>query len=151
MVPAVPGGGIPVGHEHLRPFLLEARPQKLQSQRANAENQLEGEREFPWRDQVLGIKGTWFKRVGEESWWSRFAPPLFQLKAAGGFWAGCVSAAVAKLGVSQQQIWVGEGMGTPPTPVSSLQNRVGAVSQLRYEPGRVLCDVHCCDGMVMAG
>lgn len=61
-----------------------------------------------------------------------------------------LSAAGAKLGVSQQQILVGEGMRTP-TPVSSLQNRVGAVSQLRYEPGGVLCDVHSCDGVVMAG
>ncbi|NXA76097.1 FBXW8 protein, partial [Thryothorus ludovicianus] len=34
---------------------------------------------------------------------------------------------------------------------TNWKNRVGAVSQLRYEPGRVLCDVHCSDGMVMAG
>ncbi|RMC06032.1 hypothetical protein DUI87_17577 [Hirundo rustica rustica] len=34
---------------------------------------------------------------------------------------------------------------------TNWKNRVGAVSQLRYEPGRVLCDVHCCDGVVMAG
>lgn len=69
MVPAVPGGRIPVGHEHLRPFLLEARPQKLQSQRTNAENQLEGEREFPERDPGAGEKwepgsSKWERRVG---------------------------------------------------------------------------------------
>ncbi|NWT12802.1 FBXW8 protein, partial [Vireo altiloquus] len=34
---------------------------------------------------------------------------------------------------------------------TNWKNRVGAVSQLRYEPGRVLCDVHSCDGVVMAG
>ncbi|XP_063029538.1 F-box/WD repeat-containing protein 8 [Melospiza melodia melodia] len=34
---------------------------------------------------------------------------------------------------------------------TNWKNRVGAVSQLHYEPGRVLCDVHCCDGVVMAG
>uniref|UniRef100_A0A8C5TSG1 F-box/WD repeat-containing protein 8 n=1 Tax=Malurus cyaneus samueli TaxID=2593467 RepID=A0A8C5TSG1_9PASS len=34
---------------------------------------------------------------------------------------------------------------------NNWKNRVGAVSQLRYEPGRVLCDVHSCDGVVMAG
>ncbi|NWT74773.1 FBXW8 protein, partial [Prunella himalayana] len=34
---------------------------------------------------------------------------------------------------------------------TNWKNRVGAVSQLHWEPGRVLCDVHCCDGVVMAG
>ncbi|XP_053224114.1 F-box/WD repeat-containing protein 8 isoform X3 [Podarcis raffonei] len=31
------------------------------------------------------------------------------------------------------------------------QNRIGAVSQLQYELGKVLCDVHSCDGVVIAG
>ncbi|XP_043832760.1 F-box/WD repeat-containing protein 8 isoform X2 [Dromiciops gliroides] len=31
------------------------------------------------------------------------------------------------------------------------QNRNGAVSQLQYELGKVLCDVHSCDGVVIAG
>uniref|UniRef100_A0A7N4NYH4 F-box and WD repeat domain containing 8 n=1 Tax=Sarcophilus harrisii TaxID=9305 RepID=A0A7N4NYH4_SARHA len=31
------------------------------------------------------------------------------------------------------------------------QNRNGAVSQLQYEFGNVLCDVHSCDGVVIAG
>lgn len=33
----------------------------------------------------------------------------------------------------------------------SLQNRIGAVSQLQYELGKVLCDVHSWDGVVIAG
>ncbi|XP_071428350.1 F-box/WD repeat-containing protein 8 isoform X1 [Pithys albifrons albifrons] len=31
------------------------------------------------------------------------------------------------------------------------KNRIGAVSQLRYEPGKILCDVHSCEGVVIAG
>uniref|UniRef100_A0A8D0L8J3 F-box/WD repeat-containing protein 8 n=1 Tax=Sphenodon punctatus TaxID=8508 RepID=A0A8D0L8J3_SPHPU len=31
------------------------------------------------------------------------------------------------------------------------KNRIGAVSQLQYELGKVLCDVHSCDGVVIAG
>ncbi|KAG6932278.1 F-box and WD-40 domain protein 8, partial [Chelydra serpentina] len=30
-------------------------------------------------------------------------------------------------------------------------NRIGAVSQLQYELGKVLCDVHSCDGVAIAG
>jgi len=33
----------------------------------------------------------------------------------------------------------------------SPQNRIGAVSQLQYELGKILCDVHSCDGVVIAG
>lgn len=33
----------------------------------------------------------------------------------------------------------------------SVQNRIGAVSQLQYELGKILCDVHSCDGVVIAG
>lgn len=32
-----------------------------------------------------------------------------------------------------------------------VQNRSGAVSQLQYELGKILCDVHSCDGVVIAG
>lgn len=46
VVPVVPTGRIPVRYEHLRSFLLEARPQELPCQRAHFENQLEGKREF---------------------------------------------------------------------------------------------------------
>ncbi|NXG12109.1 FBXW8 protein, partial [Sakesphorus luctuosus] len=31
------------------------------------------------------------------------------------------------------------------------KNRIGAVSQLRYDPGKILCDVHSCEGVVIAG
>ncbi|NXK96719.1 FBXW8 protein, partial [Formicarius rufipectus] len=31
------------------------------------------------------------------------------------------------------------------------KNRIGAVSQLRYEPGKILCDVHSCGGVVITG
>ncbi|KAF7238461.1 F-box/WD repeat-containing protein 8 [Varanus komodoensis] len=34
---------------------------------------------------------------------------------------------------------------------TNWKNRVGAVSQLQYELGKVLCDVHSCDGVVIAG
>ncbi|NXA37995.1 FBXW8 protein, partial [Eudromia elegans] len=34
---------------------------------------------------------------------------------------------------------------------SNWKNRIGAVSQLQYELGKVLCDVHSCDGVVIAG
>lgn len=116
---------------------------------------------FPGGFQMLGKNGNLVPASGRGDLVLCFAPPLSQLKAAGEFWGWMclLSVAVAKLGVLQQQILGDEGMGAPPpvssvhqpTPVSSLQNRVGAVSQLRYEPGRVLCDVHCCDGVVMAG
>ncbi|XP_052651714.1 F-box/WD repeat-containing protein 8 isoform X2 [Harpia harpyja] len=34
---------------------------------------------------------------------------------------------------------------------TNWKNRVGAVSQLQYELGKILCDVHSCDGVVIAG
>ncbi|XP_077776773.1 F-box/WD repeat-containing protein 8 isoform X5 [Podarcis muralis] len=34
---------------------------------------------------------------------------------------------------------------------TNWKNRIGAVSQLQYELGKVLCDVHSCDGVVIAG
>ncbi|XP_075023344.1 F-box/WD repeat-containing protein 8 isoform X2 [Calonectris borealis] len=34
---------------------------------------------------------------------------------------------------------------------TNWKNRIGAVSQLRYELGKILCDVHSCDGVVIAG
>ncbi|MEE6503824.1 hypothetical protein FKM82_004973 [Ascaphus truei] len=34
---------------------------------------------------------------------------------------------------------------------TNWKNRIGAVSQLHYELGKVLCDVHSCDGVVVAG
>uniref|UniRef100_A0A8C4U0R5 F-box and WD repeat domain containing 8 n=1 Tax=Falco tinnunculus TaxID=100819 RepID=A0A8C4U0R5_FALTI len=34
---------------------------------------------------------------------------------------------------------------------TNWKNRIGAVSQLRYELGKILCDVHTCDGVVIAG
>ncbi|XP_072456428.1 F-box/WD repeat-containing protein 8 isoform X1 [Notamacropus eugenii] len=34
---------------------------------------------------------------------------------------------------------------------TNWKNRNGAVSQLQYELGKVLCDVHSCDGVVIAG
>ncbi|XP_034646495.1 F-box/WD repeat-containing protein 8 isoform X1 [Trachemys scripta elegans] len=34
---------------------------------------------------------------------------------------------------------------------TNWKNRVGAVSQLQYELGKVLCDVHSCDGVAIAG
>ncbi|XP_053557664.1 F-box/WD repeat-containing protein 8 [Bombina bombina] len=34
---------------------------------------------------------------------------------------------------------------------TNWKNRIGAVSQLHYELGKVLCDVHSCDGVVLAG
>ncbi|XP_053135807.1 F-box/WD repeat-containing protein 8 [Hemicordylus capensis] len=34
---------------------------------------------------------------------------------------------------------------------TNWKNRIGAVSQLQYELGKVLCDVHSCDGVVVAG
>ncbi|XP_043353723.1 F-box/WD repeat-containing protein 8 isoform X2 [Dermochelys coriacea] len=34
---------------------------------------------------------------------------------------------------------------------TNWKNRIGAVSQLQYELGKVLCDVHSCDGVAIAG
>ncbi|KAH0625417.1 hypothetical protein JD844_014914, partial [Phrynosoma platyrhinos] len=34
---------------------------------------------------------------------------------------------------------------------TNWKNRIGTVSQLQYELGKVLCDVHSCDGVVIAG
>ncbi|KAM9623590.1 F-box/WD repeat-containing protein 8 isoform 1-T1 [Morphnus guianensis] len=34
---------------------------------------------------------------------------------------------------------------------TNWKNRIGAVSQLQYELGKILCDVHSCDGVVIAG
>ncbi|XP_020669249.3 F-box/WD repeat-containing protein 8 [Pogona vitticeps] len=34
---------------------------------------------------------------------------------------------------------------------ANWKNRIGAVSQLQYELGKVLCDVHSCDGVIIAG
>ncbi|OXB65918.1 hypothetical protein ASZ78_008612 [Callipepla squamata] len=34
---------------------------------------------------------------------------------------------------------------------TNWKNRSGAVSQLQYELGKILCDVHSCDGVVIAG
>ncbi|XP_061458882.1 F-box/WD repeat-containing protein 8 isoform X2 [Rhineura floridana] len=34
---------------------------------------------------------------------------------------------------------------------TNWKNRIGAVSQLQYELGKVLCDVHSCEGVVIAG
>ncbi|XP_060641757.2 F-box/WD repeat-containing protein 8 [Anolis sagrei] len=34
---------------------------------------------------------------------------------------------------------------------TNWKNRIGNVSQLQYELGKVLCDVHSCDGVVIAG
>ncbi|XP_054700331.1 F-box/WD repeat-containing protein 8 isoform X3 [Grus americana] len=34
---------------------------------------------------------------------------------------------------------------------TNWKNRIGAVSQLQYEQGKILCDVHSCDGVVIAG
>ncbi|KAM4709010.1 F-box/WD repeat-containing protein 8 [Discoglossus pictus] len=34
---------------------------------------------------------------------------------------------------------------------TNWKNRIGAVSQLHYELGKVLCDVHSCEGVVLAG
>ncbi|KAJ6634511.1 hypothetical protein lerEdw1_014002, partial [Lerista edwardsae] len=34
---------------------------------------------------------------------------------------------------------------------TNWKNRTGAVSQLQYDLGKVLCDVHSCDGVVVAG
>ncbi|KAL7986781.1 hypothetical protein Chor_013064 [Crotalus horridus] len=36
-------------------------------------------------------------------------------------------------------------------PCLALQNRVGAMSQLQHEVGNILCDVHSCNGVVIAG
>lgn len=33
----------------------------------------------------------------------------------------------------------------------TLQNRVGSVSQLQFELGKILCDVSSCDSFVLAG
>ncbi|XP_043924186.1 F-box/WD repeat-containing protein 8 isoform X2 [Protopterus annectens] len=37
------------------------------------------------------------------------------------------------------------------TLTMNWKNRVGAVSQLQYDLGKVLCDVHSCNGVVVAG
>ncbi|NWX89665.1 FBXW8 protein, partial [Nothoprocta pentlandii] len=34
---------------------------------------------------------------------------------------------------------------------TNWKNRIGTVSQLQYELGKILCDVHSCDGVVIAG
>nr|XP_056715571.1 F-box/WD repeat-containing protein 8 [Euleptes europaea] len=34
---------------------------------------------------------------------------------------------------------------------TNWKNRIGAVNQLQYELGKVLCDVHSCDGVAIAG
>ncbi|XP_074743742.1 F-box/WD repeat-containing protein 8 isoform X1 [Strix uralensis] len=34
---------------------------------------------------------------------------------------------------------------------TNWKNRIGGVSQLQYELGKILCDVHSCDGVVIAG
>ncbi|XP_061866065.1 F-box/WD repeat-containing protein 8 isoform X2 [Colius striatus] len=34
---------------------------------------------------------------------------------------------------------------------TNWKNRIGAVSQLEYELGKILCDVHSCEGVVIAG